>query len=400
MDGQYAKTVATVTLWQVAASVCYYTVFAATPFFRATFGLDGFRVGLVVTTLTLGYAVFLFPFGAAVDAYGEKRLLVVGLVGLSAGTLAVTLARSYPTLLLATFLLGTMYGTAIPGTNKAIYNRITGGRVNFAVGVKQVGVTAGSAVSAVLVTGVGATRYGWQGGFVAAAGVGVLVAVLFTVSYPAGSGSGELSLPDIGDLVAFRPYRLLAIAGLFLGACLFTTVGYTVLYVHERVGASIAFAGVVLAGVQVAGSVGRVVSGWLGDVLPGSPQRRTAGILLVQAVGGTVVLAAVPLIDSTVGVVLAFLLLGLFVLGFTGMYYSTMGTFVSTAEMGSATAGGQLALTAGALVAPPAFGYLVDVAGYRAAWLFLAVLGGGGAAVVALVFVAEPSPRRAVEESP
>jgi hypothetical protein len=53
MDRSYWRTVSLVTLWQVAASICYYTVFAATPFFRSSFGLSRFAVGLVVSVLTL-----------------------------------------------------------------------------------------------------------------------------------------------------------------------------------------------------------------------------------------------------------------------------------------------------------------------------------------------------------
>jgi MFS family permease len=397
MGDDDARTVAAVTLWQVAASVCYYAVFAATPFLRDAYGLDGLQVGLVVTTLTLGYAVFLVPLGAAVDAFGERRLLLAGLVGLSAGATLVTLAGSYPVLLGVVFLLGALYGTAMPGTNRAIYSRVSAGRTNVAMGVKQVGVTGGSALSAVLVTGIATTSFGWHGGFLVAAAGGLLVAGVFAAGYRGGAGSGTFAVPDLGGLFGVRPYRLLTAAGLFLGAGLFTTVGYTILYVHESVGTSVAFAGVVLAVVQGAGSVGRVVSGWLGDVLPGAPRRRTAGILLVQAVGAAVMLGVVTLVRSPPAVVASFALLGFFLLGFTGMYYSTMATLVPTEEMGSATAGGQLTLNAGALVAPPAFGSLVDAAGYGTAWLLLAALCCIGAVLVGLVTVSGPAPRRATD---
>jgi predicted MFS family arabinose efflux permease len=60
-----------------------------------------------------------------------------------------------------------------------------------------------------------------------------------------------------------------------------------------------------------------------------------------------------------------------------------MATLVSADEMGSATAGGQLALTSGALFAPPLFGYLSETAGYRTSWFLLA-----GLALLAAVFVA------------
>jgi len=59
--------------------------------------------------------------------------------------------------------------------------------------------------------------------------------------------------------------------------------------------------------------------------------------------------------------------------------------------MGGATAGGQLALTSGALVAPPAFGYLADTVSYRASWLFLAALVTVAAGLLVQVVRTEPS---------
>lgn len=143
-----ARIVTLVFTWQVAASVCYYALFAATPFFRAEFDLSGAAVGLVVTSLTLGYATFLLPLGALTDRFGERRTLTVGLVGVSAGAFLVARAPSFPLLLASAFVLGSLYGTAMPGTNKAVFDNTPPGRRNLVVGVKQVGVTAGSGASA------------------------------------------------------------------------------------------------------------------------------------------------------------------------------------------------------------------------------------------------------------
>ena len=134
MDWAYWRTVLLVTLWQVSASICYYTIFAATPFFRDVFGLSRFEVGLVVTGLTLGYAVFLLPLGAATDRYGEHRTLLLGLLGLATGVLLVASATSYALLLGAVFVLGSAYGTAIPGTNKAVFDNVDSRRQNTAIG--------------------------------------------------------------------------------------------------------------------------------------------------------------------------------------------------------------------------------------------------------------------------
>jgi predicted MFS family arabinose efflux permease len=389
MDRSYWRTVSLVTLWQVAASICYYTVFAATPFFRSSFGLSRFAVGLVVSVLTLGYAVFLLPLGSATDRYGEYRTLPLGLLGLAVGVLLVAGAPTYGLLLVATFMLGSAYGTAIPGTNKAIFDSIDAGQQNTAIGIKQVGVTAGSGISALLVTRL-AGAFSWRTGFLVASGVALSIAVAFYLLYDGGSSDETGTLPDFGGLASNAPYRALVAAGFFLGAALFTTTGYTVLYVAESVGASVAFGGVVLALVQLFGSVGRILTGWLADTLPGEPRVRITAILVAQALSAAACFVVVTTTATPIATVVSFSALGFFVLGYTGIYYSCMATFVESEEMGGATAGGQVALTAGALIAPPTFGFLADAFGYDAGWLLLA--GGSILASALLIGVVRADP--------
>jgi len=382
LDRSYWRTVSLITLWQIAASICYYAVFAATPFFRDAFGLSRFEVGLVVTALTLGYAVFLLPLGAATDRYGERRTLVLGLVGLAVGVVLVAGAPSYALLLCAVFVLGSAYGTAIPGTNKAVFEGIDPGRQNTALGIKQVGVTAGSGLSALLVTGVAAAAF-WQAGFLVAGGVAVVVALAFFGLYEGTADSDGGTVPEFRRLASNTPYRALTAAGFFLGAALFTTTGYTILYIEESIGASVVFGGYVFALVQLFGSVGRVLTGWLADVLPGEPRRRITTILIGQAVASAGLFVVVSATSRPLASAIAFSALGFVVLGNTGIYYSCMATLVPVDEMGGATAGGQLALIMGALVVPPVFGRLADVFGYRVSWLFLAA----GSAIAAVLLV-------------
>ncbi len=363
-----------ILLWQVAASVCFYAIYAVTPFVREDFGVSATLVGVMLTALMLGYTLCLLPVGSLIDAYGEKRALVVGLLGLGVAVAVVTRAGSYSVLLVSVLVLGGFYATAMPGTNAAVFNAIPHERLNTSMGIKQVGVTAGSGIAALAVPWFGATRFGWEVAFLLAAAVAGVVSVVFWLTYDAGSeGSGEGA--DRGGIRAHLSspaYVLLTAAGFFLGAGLFTTTGYTILYVHESVGASVVFAGVVLAAAQVSGSAGRVVFGWLADRLSASLTAATLRILLVQSAASAVLFVAVILVDSPALALVAFTTLGLFVLGFTGVYYSCMGSLVPSEEMGSATAGGQIALNGGALCAPPAFGLLVDVSGYAAAWTMLA----------------------------
>jgi MFS transporter, ACS family, hexuronate transporter len=375
------RTISLVFLWQLAASICYYAVFAATPFLRDEFGLTGTTVGFVVTSLTFGYAVFLLPLGAITDRYGERRTLTTGLVGLAGGTLLIPMAGTYVTLLGCVFILGALYGTAMPGTNKAIFDNVSTGRQNLATGIKQVGVTAGSGLSAVLVTKM-AGFVSWEVGFYVATAVAIAVAVIFSITYTPTTVNRKAEFPSFRVLLRNRPYRSLCLAGWFLGAALFTTVGYTIIYLHESVGLTVAVSGLVLAALQVSGSAGRIITGWLSDALPGDPRRRIGAILIVQSLGSAALLGAVAFVGQRAIAIAAFIALGFFVLGFTGVYYSCLATLVPNEKMGGATAGGQLALTSGALFAPPAFGFIAENIGYRVSWLLLA-----GLALLSTVFV-------------
>ena len=129
---------------------------------------------------------------------------------------------------------------------------------------------------------------------------------------------------------------------------------------------------VVLALIQLFDSAGSLVGGWLGDNLTGGPQFRIGAILIVQAIAGVTLFFAVAATDSEWSAIVTFSALGFFVIGNTGVYYSYMATLVTTDEMSGATAGGQLALVVGSIVAPPAFGYLADTVGYRGSWWLLA----------------------------
>lgn len=373
---------ALILLWQVTASVCFYAMYAVTPFVRDEFGVSATFVGVMLTALTFGYTLFLVPVGSITDEYGEDRVLVVGLVGLGVGAAGVTLAPSYLALLGAVFVLGAFYATAMPGTNKAVFNAIPSERLNTSMGIKQVGVTAGSGISAVLVPWFGATRFGWEVAFLLATAAAAIVSIVFWAVYEANGDGGDTDSVGIRSHFRNREYALMTAAGFFLGAGLFTTIGYTILYVEKAAGASVVFAGLTLAAAQVFGSVGRVGFGWLADRLSVPLTTSTLYILVSQAGASFLLFLAVTVVDTPSLALVLFSLLGFFILGFTGIYYSCIGSLVPTEGVGSATAGGQIALNCGALLAPPAFGYLVDVRGYATAWTMLAL-----AALVALVLL-------------
>ncbi|MFD1513359.1 MFS transporter [Halomarina rubra] len=359
-------SVATVAGWQTAASLCYYTVFAATGIIREEFGLSESLVGVFLTAALLGYTLGLFPSGAAVDGFGEKRTMVVGLAALAVAAVGVSLAPSYGLLLGAGGLLGAAYSTAMPASNRAIVASSPPGRQGLAMGLKQVGVTAGSGVASVLVTGIAAVA-AWQLGFWVVAALAGGYALGFLALYDGSRGTGELSLPDLDGLRANRPFLLLVAAGLFVGASIFSMLGYTVLYVEDVVGGSAAVGGAVLALTQVTGSVGRIGAGSLADRLGGA--RGAATVALGQMALAVVLFGALATGDWSLPVVaVLFVGLGLSIHGSTGVFYSCLSALVDDDDIGGATAGGQTAINVGGLLTPPLFGLLVETGGYDLAW--------------------------------
>ncbi|WP_254523138.1 MFS transporter [Natrinema caseinilyticum] len=376
----YWKLVFQVTGWHIAASICYYAVYAGTPFFRDEFSLSGVAVGLVITSLTLGYATFLLPIGVATDRFGERRTLSVGLAGLGIGSILVAVAPTYGLLLVAVFLLGSTYGTATPGTNKAIFDGVKPSLHHRAIGIKQIGPTMGSAISTLLVTGLVGFFF-WQLGFLVAAVGGLAVAAVFYVTY-SGTATREATYPDFGGLVGNRSYLLLVTAGICIGAGFYTTTGYTILYLEESVGAAVATGGIILAILQVCSSVGKIAAGWVADTVPRDRRVTTHSILLVQTVAGGVLFFVLTAVETAHAASIVFSALGVFALGSTGLYYSCISTVVPDTEIGAASAVGQFTVTIGGLLAPPLFGYLIDAVSYTAGWSFL-----GGLSFVASLFV-------------
>lgn len=373
------RSVLVVALWQVVASLCYYSVFPATDAFKADFGLTGVQVGFIIATLTLGYTVFLFPAGAVVDAYGDRPMMVLGLVGLALGAFGVYSATSYPTLLIAVFVLGAAYATAMPATNIAVAERAPPGRYNLAVGFKQVGVTLGSALAAFVAAALAAFTLGWQEAFLVAAVASTAIMVGFFFTYEGTAGTGDVSFPDVRSLWGNRALMVLTASGFFVGAGVFTTTGYVVPYLETSTTASAALASTVLGVTQLTGSVGRIGAGALADRIRGSAATASTRVLSGQSGFGVVTIAVIPTLVMP-SVAIGFAVLGIGLLGVTGLYHGALVALADAGESGAATAAGQTTINLGGIVVPPVFGYLADTVGYSAAWYLLAVCGALGVA--------------------
>ena len=185
-------------------------------------------------------------------------------------------------------VLGGAYSSAMPASNRGILATAPAGRGNFAMGLKQVGVTAGSAVASLVITGLAAV-VAWQAGFWIIAALAGGYAVGFVALYDGTRGEGTISMPDFSVLRSNHAYLVLVGVGFFMGASIFAMLGYIVLYVVDDLGHSTLVGGVVLALTQVMGSAARIGAGSAADRLGGA--RGAATVALVQMAGAVVLFA-------------------------------------------------------------------------------------------------------------
>lgn len=173
----------------------------------------------------------------------------------------------------------------------------------------------------------------------------------------------------------------------FLGHLPATTLRFAGRRALSRTVAGVA-AGVVLAVLQVCGSVGKILAGWLADVLPGDQRRAVGSLLAGQTLTSGAPFLGLTRTETFFGTAAVFAALGVFARGSTGLYYSALAALVDGDDVGAASAGGQLAATVGGLLAPLLFGYLTGAVGYDAGWGFLGALSVLAAGLVTTAMVA------------
>jgi EmrB/QacA subfamily drug resistance transporter len=136
----------------------------------------------VVTAYSLTFGGLLLTTGNLADRLGRKRVLVVGLAVMAAGSLLVLVAQSATVLALIRGVIGVGAALAMPSTLSLIYTTFTGGIRLKATGLFSSVSMAGIVVGPVL-AGVMLTHLSWQWLFlinvpVAAVAIPVILAVI------------------------------------------------------------------------------------------------------------------------------------------------------------------------------------------------------------------------------
>lgn len=265
-------------------------------------------MGLALTGLWAVYALTQFPSGVLADRYGERRLLLGGLVGTAVGAGLIALAPTFPAY--AAFVLVLGVGTGLffaPAT--ALLSRLFDERGEALGWLTAAGAFAGVAYPAV--GGWVGVTYGWR----VAVGLGAVVVAPLLVATVVYVPKLDPVRPDRRFAAAVDPGRLRGILGR-PGVAYTVVLAVVVSFTFQSVasflptflvqfrGLDPGTAGVAFGAVFGLSTLAQPVAGRVSDAL--SRDLAIAASVVVAA-SGLVVLLAVP---GTVGTVLGVVVLG------------------------------------------------------------------------------------------
>jgi MFS family permease len=366
---------ALVTIAQAGASFIQQGIGSLGPFLTAEFDLTRAQLGLVFGMIMGGAALATAISGIAVDAYGERRMILVSGLVMGIAIISGALVHSYAGLIACMLFAGVGYAASTPAGGRAILLWFTRDR-GIAMGIRQMGVPIGGFAGALLLpllASVGGYRLALLfGGIVA-----IVPAVVATIWYRVPEG-GDPSPRKLAALLqsmwdVARDPRLIfvTVTCSMLGCGQSNMLTFLVLTFVRDVHLGVALAGAALATAQVGATIGRLAWGFVSDrwfkgdrIVP----------LMCSAVLASVSAAAVPLVPQhsiAVAFALAFVL-GMSASGWNGLWSAASVEIGGPERAGSALGLGLTGIFTMGLISPPLFGALADAHGFHVAWYALA----------------------------
>jgi ACS family hexuronate transporter-like MFS transporter len=353
------------------------------PLIEADLSLSKAQIGMLPAALFLGQAIISLPSGFLADRFGSRRLLLSLSFCLGLTFLLFTFINNFLLVLLLVVIGGFGYGAMHPTSNRGIMYWFPLNKRGSAMGIKQMGVTAGSALSAIILLPI-AVKYGWQFALFIASllliGIGATSFMLYRdpindVHVNTPKGESKNFFISIRALLKNKVLLTLSLASVGLTAAQLTFGTYLVFFLHEKLELGLYVASLLFVVSEVFGSMGRIVWGIVSDLLFSG---KRIMILIIIAIITALCCVSIIFFSAGVPLLLVFILVAIFgfcIAGFNGIWMNAASESVTREQSGLASGFSLMLGSLGVVFGPPIFGAIVDHTGtYTSAWLFLAVL--------------------------
>jgi MFS family permease len=364
---------------QTATALLISTPAYLIPLLHTQRGLSLAEAGLIATAPNVGVLLTLILWGAAVDRWGERVILVIGLVVAVLGALAsiaatgAASASNYVLLALAFALCGIGAAATSATSGRVVIGWFPAEKRGLAMGLRQMALPLGTAAGALIVPPLSADGDLVPALVVAAVVVAIaaVASLVFIVNPPRPArpvdAEGRPANPYRGDATLARIHLVSAL--LVVPQFVLSTFGLVWLIVDQ--GWDPVAAGVLVAAAQILGAGGRVLVGILSDRL-GSRLRplrwvALAGIPLLLLTAGAGALHWAP------AVTVFYVLAACVSVADNGLAFTAVAEIAGAHWSGRALGAQNTAqFVAGALAAPAA-GLLITATGYSIAFALVAL---------------------------
>ncbi len=345
------------------------SIAAIAPLLSMELSLSKAQIGLIVSFFYAGAALCALPGGSLIDNYGVKKILTLGQLVLAGAIILFSFFSSYCMLLLLFFAGGLGYSTLTPASSKAIIEWFPINFRGMAMSLKQTGVNVGGALAAsilpVLAVGYG---LGWRG---AVLSCGILILFTTALTYFLYPGEKENLDPQRWssekqqyiEVIGNRKVLVLSILSFFLGASQFAFVTYLVIYFSEHLKISITLAGTLLMLAHLGGGLGRLVWGFISDVVFAGRRKPVIIIIMFISFLGFILMSFVTSTISYGIYAVLVSMLGFAIVGWNALYIVWLGETSGEKNAGKALGLGGTFIFAGSIFGTPIFGALVDFTG-------------------------------------
>ncbi|MDN7245243.1 MFS transporter [Planococcus shenhongbingii] len=351
------------------------------------------QIGMLPAALFLGQSLVAIPAGFLVDRVGSKKLLFLLSLCLGLSFILMAVTSFYWLILLLVALGGAGYGAMHPTSNKGIIYWFSEKR-GTAMGIKQMGVTLGSALAALLLLPA-AAAWGWRPVMIGAC-LFLIVTGIFAKRFyfdppdKAGKVMADEKparlFASIFLLFKEKPLVLVSFGAMGLNGSQLILNTYIVLYAYEYIGISLVLAGMLLVISEVSGSFGRVAWGMISDNLFQGKRIIVLVIVAAFSIAASITIALMPPGTPFWVLVPLTVLFGFCISGFNGIWMNAATELVPIEQAGIASGFSLMLGSWGVIIGPPLFGYIVDATGsFTYGWLFMA---GILSAVIVLLLIA------------
>lgn len=344
-------------------------VLAYAPALQGELRLSPESFGFAVACFYGSQTLAALPAGWLVDRFGVRWSLITSHFLLAAGMLRIGTAMNWSSLAIGLACCGFGYVLINPATTRGVFVWFDKRRIATAMGTKQTGVPLGAVAAAAIAA---MMTDAWRLFSVLLSASILLTSVLFlTLSREAAARPHSRMIRDLRHALTHRQLVLINTGGCLYNVAYGGILAYVVTYAYDEVGVSAAAASLLLAIIQVASAVSRIVWGIVADSLPGNGL--VVGLLVCGGTGGAAV-AVLPFASSVPYLIVSAVVLGSTLGGFAGLAQAHAVQSVDLRLVGAAVGFYSLMLTIGMMAGPMIFALFLRSWGYSVSFYLMALI--------------------------